>query len=605
MSDTIDINVNKIVETIEVNATPNVVQININSISVNLANQTEVNDGIVSDKVIAPNTLAGWWTYVKGLAQTFAQKITFNLGALFSPQVAPTHERGRVYFDDANDCISFMDSISGTSVQVGYEVLMRARNNTGATIPNGSVVYISGAIGQNSTVALAQSNTLPTSEIIGIATHDISNNTVGKICVFGLVNDLNTSSFTDGQMIYLSATVAGGLTSTIPASPNFVVALGVVEHAHTTQGKILVRQQRVLSNNNALGTAQNVPPTQNAVKSALDLKQDKLGIINVKNLGAVGDGVVDDSIAIRAALNFGGCVYFPKGEYLCNNLIVNSNTKIIGDGIGSTILRLNSATNPLFNCSGTSSLAKEMIEFESLTLMHNKTHTISGISGCLIVAFNSKNINIRKVEFKQFNAYGILTKDLDNQQTLCEGVTISECIFKDGGTTSIGIYFDQESEYSNIVACRFKNLFRAIYLFNAANNTINNNVFLNANVFCLFTPANNSGKFTFTNNKLNHGEPLEIRNSNSSGEFGCVIVGNEFYATNTHGLRLTGGKNNIVTGNRFWPVSGRAIRLFDFSGVVCDYNIITNNTSLNSLLIENLSTGTNNIILNNLENVPR
>lgn len=240
------------------------------------ADQTETNAGVITDKVIAPNTLAGWWTYVKGLAQTFAQKITFTSGALFSPQVDPTYERGRIYFDNANDCISFMDSISGTSVQVGYEVLMRARNNTGATIPNGSVVYISGAIGQNSTVALAQANTLPTSEIIGLATHDIANNTVGKICVFGLVNELNTSSFTDGQMLYISATVAGGLASTIPASPNFVVALGVVEHAHPTQGKILVRPQRALANNNALGTAQNVPPTQNAVKSALDLKQDKL-----------------------------------------------------------------------------------------------------------------------------------------------------------------------------------------------------------------------------------------------------------------------------------------------------------------------------------------
>lgn len=306
MADIVDINVNKTVETVDINATPNVVQVNINSISgdvewgeidgtlsnqtdlknaldlkANLtdipdfADQTETNAGLVTDKVIAPNTLSGWWTYVKGLAQTFAQKITFTSGALFSPQVAPTYERGRVYFDDANDCISFMDSISGTSVQVGYEVLMRARNNTGTTIPNGSVVYISGAIGQNSTVALAQANTLPTSEIIGIATHDIANNTVGKICVFGLVNDFNTSSFTDGQMLYLSASVAGGLTSSIPASPNFVVALGVVEHAHPTQGKILVRPQRALANNNALGTAQNISPTQNSVKVVTDLKLDK------------------------------------------------------------------------------------------------------------------------------------------------------------------------------------------------------------------------------------------------------------------------------------------------------------------------------------------
>lgn len=243
------------------------------SSNVSYANQTEVNAGVIDNKSIAPNTLAGWWIYVKTLAQTFTQKITFNLGALFTPQTAPTHERGRIYFDDVNDCISFMDNISGTSVQVGYEVLMRARNNTGATIANGSVVYISGAIGQNSTVALAQANTLPTSEIIGIATHDIANNTVGKICVFGLVNDLNTNSFTDGQMLYLSTSIAGGLTSTIPESPNFVVNLGVVEHAHPTQGKILVRPQRALANDNSLGTAQNIAPTQNAVKSYVDAQK--------------------------------------------------------------------------------------------------------------------------------------------------------------------------------------------------------------------------------------------------------------------------------------------------------------------------------------------
>ena len=199
----------------------------------------------------------------------------FENGIDFTPIATPTHERGRIYFDDVNDCISFMDNISGTSVQVGYEMLMRARNNTGSTITNGSVVYISGAIGQNPTIALAQSNTEPTSEIIGVATHNIANNTVGKVCVFGLVNDIDTSAFTDGDFLYLSSSVAGGLTATTPSSPNFVVSIGVVEHAHPTQGKILVKPQRALSNNNTLGTSQKVSVTENVVKTALSTKLDK------------------------------------------------------------------------------------------------------------------------------------------------------------------------------------------------------------------------------------------------------------------------------------------------------------------------------------------
>ena len=41
--------------------------------------------------------------------------------------------------------------------------------------------------------------------------------------------------------------------------------------------------------------------------------------INVKDFGAVGDGVHDDTKAIRAALDFlpeGGRLYFPEGTYL-------------------------------------------------------------------------------------------------------------------------------------------------------------------------------------------------------------------------------------------------------------------------------------------------
>lgn len=236
------------------------------------ADQTETNEGTINNKTISPLTLSGWWDYVKEIAQTFTEKITFSLGILLTPQTAPTHERGRVYFDDVNDCLAYMDSISGTSVQVGQEMIMRARNNTGATILNGSVVYVSGAIGQNSTIALAQANAMPTSEIIGIVTHDIPNNTVGKVCVFGQVNALDTSSFSDGNALFLSSSVAGGLVVTPPISPNFVVAVGVVEHAHPTQGKILVKPQRALANNNSLGTSQSVSATQNAVKSYVDTK---------------------------------------------------------------------------------------------------------------------------------------------------------------------------------------------------------------------------------------------------------------------------------------------------------------------------------------------
>ena len=66
-------------------------------------------------------------------------------------------------------------------------------------------------------------------------------------------------------------------------------------------------------------------------------------MVSVKDFGAVGDGVADDSAAIQAAINTGKRVYIPAGTYLCN-LVVNNKTIIEGDGSTATILIPFSAT---------------------------------------------------------------------------------------------------------------------------------------------------------------------------------------------------------------------------------------------------------------------
>lgn len=58
---------------------------------------------------------------------------------------------------------------------------------------------------------------------------------------------------------------------------------------------------------------------------------------NVKRYGARGDGITDDTGAVREAINAakaagGGIVYFPSGVYLIRSVIVPSNIKIIGNG---------------------------------------------------------------------------------------------------------------------------------------------------------------------------------------------------------------------------------------------------------------------------------
>lgn len=68
---------------------------------------------------------------------------------------------------------------------------------------------------------------------------------------------------------------------------------------------------------------------------------------NVKDFGAVGDGVADDTVAIQAALDSSAnSVYFPSGTYLVKNatntaagdvLVLPSNITLFGDGASSVI----------------------------------------------------------------------------------------------------------------------------------------------------------------------------------------------------------------------------------------------------------------------------
>ncbi len=116
-----------------------------------------------------------------------------------------------------------------------------ARNNSGATIPKGSVVYFSGASGNLPTLALAQANSEATSSrTVGITATAITNNSNGEVVVMGLAESLDTSAFTVGQPLWLSATVPGGLTNTEPLAPNHSVFIGITTRSQPTQGTIEV-----------------------------------------------------------------------------------------------------------------------------------------------------------------------------------------------------------------------------------------------------------------------------------------------------------------------------------------------------------------------------
>lgn len=123
-------------------------------------------------------------------------------------------------------------------------VIAQVRNATGATLTKGTVVYISGATGQLPTVSKALATSDATSaQTLGMITADLPNNSNGNVTVIGLITNVDTSAYTDGQQLYLSGTTAGAVTATKPYAPIHLVYVAVVEHAHPTQGKLFVKVQ--------------------------------------------------------------------------------------------------------------------------------------------------------------------------------------------------------------------------------------------------------------------------------------------------------------------------------------------------------------------------
>lgn len=115
------------------------------------------------------------------------------------------------------------------------------RNETGSAIPAGSAVYISGASSNKPLISLSQANTEATSsKTLGLTTTSISSGQNGYVVIVGTLEKIDTQAYTAGQTLWLSATIAGGLTTTKPVAPNHAVFIGVVVTS-ASNGKIEVR----------------------------------------------------------------------------------------------------------------------------------------------------------------------------------------------------------------------------------------------------------------------------------------------------------------------------------------------------------------------------
>lgn len=148
-------------------------------------------------------------------------------------------KNGRVWWNAEENCLNI--AIGESVLQVGFEQYMRAENDTGATITNGSVVGFAGVNGEIKISKYIADGSISSLYFIGVATQDFSNGEIGQVTTFGKVRGLDTSSWSTGTILYASPSTSGGLTSTRPTAPNEVIVVAAVLVSDATVGEIFVR----------------------------------------------------------------------------------------------------------------------------------------------------------------------------------------------------------------------------------------------------------------------------------------------------------------------------------------------------------------------------
>lgn len=213
-----------------------------------LARDAAVNSGSAENKAQqALDSLASIASAVQLLATQPAMQnnnsvVTDYIDVL---QYAPTAVGGivgRLKWNDTEGTLDLGLKGGNVTLQIGQENVLMVKNDDTVALTDGMAVYISGANGANLLVKRALANSdLTSASTIGIVTETLTINGQGFITTFGTVRGLNTNAFNEGDILYVSPTVAGEITNVKPVAPQHMVTVGYVEKKSGGNGEIFVK----------------------------------------------------------------------------------------------------------------------------------------------------------------------------------------------------------------------------------------------------------------------------------------------------------------------------------------------------------------------------
>ena len=151
---------------------------------------------------------------------------------------------GQVITTDGSGNLSFSDVTLAGGADSNF-VYYDVKNSSGSTINKGTGVMAVGTDGNSGHILIAPmvaDGSVEPKFFMGVLETTLLNGEIGKVVHFGHISQINTNTFTDGDVLWCDPANAGGFTITEPLGPNVKIAAAIVINA-ATNGKIKVRVQ--------------------------------------------------------------------------------------------------------------------------------------------------------------------------------------------------------------------------------------------------------------------------------------------------------------------------------------------------------------------------
>jgi hypothetical protein len=130
-------------------------------------------------------------------------------------------------------------NLSFGSTGISETVQMLVKNVSGGSLAKGTPIHQTGTAGQYSEVIAARADTAGAMPSVGILAETLADDGEGYAVITGRVSNIDTSSYSEGDVLFVGAT--GGLTATKPTGESNVTQnIGIVNKVHASAGSITV-----------------------------------------------------------------------------------------------------------------------------------------------------------------------------------------------------------------------------------------------------------------------------------------------------------------------------------------------------------------------------